>query len=359
MMYSVCHNKNYTQVPSDHHPKIFSMKLTHFQSAIYVGGKYSSLLFRPKKAVSSMMTMKIKSQSNPFEFGEYRATKVKRVNKALDEAIPLMQEPTILHEAMRYTLLAGGKRSFPTLCIASCELVGGDECSAMPMACALEMLNTAGVIQDDLPCMDNDDLRRGKPSNHKVFGEATSILASHALLSLAIEYIATETKNAPLDRLVRAIAEFCSSAGSKGYAGGQVMDMCSEGKEISLSELEFIQRLKTGMFVETAVVGGVLLGGGSEVEIERIRNYGRFLGLAYQVQNDLLDVTGSVDKLGKEVGTDSQLDKATIIKLVGIDKSKDIARDLVAQAHQQLAYFDPAKAAPLYHMANFVITRQI
>ncbi|KAJ4706915.1 Geranylgeranyl pyrophosphate synthase [Melia azedarach] len=300
------------------------------------------------------------SQNSPlpdFKIDEYRTMKANQINKALDEAVPL-QHPTLLHEAMRYTLLAGGKRVFGTLCIASCELVGGNESVGMPLACAAEMLVTMAVIQDDLPCLDNDDFRRGKPANHKVFGEATAVLACQALLCLAIEHLATKTKVVSTERLLRAIVEICSAAGPEGAAAGQMMDINSEGKEVSLSELESIHRHKCGKFIEASIVSGVLVGGGNEEELQRLRKYGRCVGLAYQVWDDIIDTTGSpVQDMGKKPGRDLLRDKATYPKIMGIDEAKNYARELVAEANKELAYFDSSKVAPLHHMANFIVSR--
>ncbi|OMO55488.1 Polyprenyl synthetase [Corchorus capsularis] len=249
------------------------------------------------------------SKENPlltFQFEEYLVMKAKQVNKSLDEAVPL-QHPVKIHEAMRYSLLAGGKRVRPILCIASCELVGGDESLAMPMACAVEMIHTASLIHDDLPCMDNDDLRRGMPTNHKAFGEDTAVLAGDALLCLAFEHIACKTRNVSPDRVVRAIAELSSAIGSQGLVAGQIMDLESEGKE---------------------------------------------------VVDDILDVTKSSKELGKTAGKDLVSNKATYPKLMGIEKAKKFASDLMIQAVQELAYFDAARAAPLYHLAYYIANRE-
>ncbi|KAL5743458.1 hypothetical protein ACOSQ2_026574 [Xanthoceras sorbifolium] len=301
----------------------------------------------------------IQSQSNlwpEFKGEEYMIKKIQQINKALDEAVPL-QHPTMLHQAMRYTLLAGGKRLLPILCIASCELVGGNQSSVMPIACAFEMIKTEGLVLDDLPCMDNDDLRRGKPTNHKVFGEATSILASHALLCLAIEYVATRTKNVSPDRLIQAIAEICSTIGSKGATAGQFADLNSEGKEVSLSELEFIHKNKTGKILEASVACGVLVGGGNEEQIQILRKYAKCVGLAFQVWDDILDITGSTERLGKTAGKDLLCNKATYPKLMGMDESKKFARQLVAEAKEEVSCFDSTRAAPLHHLANFAVSR--
>lgn len=300
----------------------------------------------PMPITATNLTTKSKDSLASFPFEEYRRMKVKQINKELDEAVPL-QHPTKFHEAMRYTFLAGGKRIFPTLYFAASELVGGDEHLVKPMACAKEIITTMLVIQDDLPCLDNDDIRSGKPTNHKVFGEGTSVLACQALLCLAIQHFTTKTKNViSPDHLVRAIEEICSALGSEGISTGQFQDINSEGKQVSLIELEFIHMQKTGKFVEASVFCGALVGGGNEVEMQRSRKYGRCVGLAYQVWPEM----------GEKAERDSVRDRATYPKLIGVDESKKYARRLVVQAIEQLAYFDSTKVVPLHHMASFVIS---
>lgn len=302
----------------------------------------------------------IKSQRNDtlpqlLQVDEYKALKAKQINKALDEAVPL-RHPAILHEAIRYSLLSSGKRFMSTLCIASCEMVGGSQSAAMSMACAIEMLVTMAVIQDDLPCLDNDDFRRGKPSNHKVFGEATAILACQALHCLAIERITMiKAENVSPERLLRAMVEINSAVGTEGLAAGQIMDMKSEGKEVSLSELNFIHRHKTEKFIEASIVSGVIIGGGNEQEIERMRNFGKCVGMAYQLWNDIVDVIGSLHSK-ETTGRDVLRDKATYPKLVGMDESKKYTKELLAKAKQELAHFDPARAAPLAQLVNFIVS---
>lgn len=293
-----------------------------------------------------------------FRFEEYMATKAIKINKALDEAV-LLQKPIKIHEAMRYSLLAGGKRVRPILCIASCELVGGDEASAIPMACAVEMIHTMSLIHDDLPCMDNDDLRRGKPTNHKVFGEETAVLAGDALLSLAFKHVAAKTtKKVASHRVVRAIAELASAVGSEGLVAGQIVDLSSEGKAVDLRELEYIHVHKTSKLLEASAVCGAIIGGGSVVDVERMRSYARCIGLLFQVVDDILDVTKSSDELGKTAGKDLSSDKATYPKLMGVENARKFADELVEKAIHKLSYFDAARAAPLYHLANYIANRQ-
>lgn len=292
-----------------------------------------------------------------FQFKEYMASKASKVNTALDDAVPL-QNPFKIHQAMRYSLLAGGKRVRPILCLASCELTGGDETAAIPMACALEMIHTMSLIHDDLPCMDDDDLRRGRPTCHKAFGEETAVLAGDALLALAFEHVAAKAGNVDHQRVLQAIVELGSAVGSEGLVAGQIVDLSSEGKQVSLDELEYIHVHKTSKLLEAAVVCGAIVGGGDGAEVEALRKYARCIGLLFQVVDDILDVTKSSGELGKTAGKDLATDKATYPRLMGLDKAKEFAGDLVAKAVQELSCFDAFKAAPLYHLAHYIASRQ-
>lgn len=292
-----------------------------------------------------------------LDFKSYVMEKAASVNKALEGAV-LLKEPLKIHESMRYSLLAGGKRIRPMLCLAACELVGGDLDAAMPAACAVEMIHTMSLIHDDLPCMDNDDLRRGKPTNHKIYGEDVAVLAGDALLALAFEHIATATKGVSPGRVLRAIAELANCVGSEGLVAGQVVDLCSEGaSDVGLEQLEFIHLHKTAALLEASVVLGAVLGGGREEEIEKLRKFARNIGLLFQVVDDVLDVTKSSEELGKTAGKDLVADKVTYPKLIGIEKSKEFAAKLNEEAQSQLTGFDQEKAAPLIALANYIAHR--
>lgn len=339
------------QIPrSQNLKKVFPMHVIHASNVAN-----SSLVESIKVQETRPSSLDLKFQN--FDFEEYMKTKAKTVNKALDDAVPL-QEPIKIHESMRYSLLAGGKRVRPMLCLASCELVGGDESLAIPMACAVEMIHTMSLIHDDLPCMDDDDLRRGRPTNHKAYGEETAVLAGDALLSLAFGHIAAKTSHVPADRVVKAITELASAVGSEGLVAGQIVDLVSEGKDVDLNDLEYIHVHKTSKLLEASVVCGGIMGGGSSLEIEKMRKYARCIGLLFQVVDDILDVTKSSDELGKTAGKDLATDKATYPKLMGLDGAKKFADELVAMAAKELSYFDAAKAAPLYHLANYIAYRQ-
>ncbi|XP_058088390.1 geranylgeranyl pyrophosphate synthase 7, chloroplastic-like [Magnolia sinica] len=312
-----------------------------------------SVIARPE--IGSKPTV-IRHPGSELEFEAYMSEKAKRVNEALDEAVPLRQ-PLKIHESMRYSLLAGGKRVRPILCIASCELVGGDEATVLPIACATEMIHTMSLVHDDLPCMDDDDLRRGKPTNHKVFGEDTAVLAGDALLSLAFEH-AARTVNVPSERVIRAIAELASAVGSDGLVAGQIVDIASERQVVDLSVLEYIHVHKTAKLLEASVVCGAIIGGAHPADVERMRKYARCIGLLFQVVDDILDVTKSSKELGKTAGKDLVSDKATYPKLMGLDKARDFADQLVGQAMDELDCFDGAKAAPLRCLSNYIAYRQ-
>lgn len=293
-----------------------------------------------------------------FDFTTYLVGKANSVNKALEGAVSI-RDPVKVHESMRYSLLAGGKRVRPVLCIAACEMVGGDEATAMPAACAVEMIHTMSLMHDDLPCMDNDDLRRGKPTNHKVFGENVAILAGDALLAFAFEHMATATVGVPPGRIVRAVGELAKSIGSEGLVAGQIVDMSSEGlQDVGLEHLEFIHVHKTAALLEAAVVLGAIIGGGSNDEIENLRKFARCIGLLFQVVDDILDVTKSSQELGKTAGKDLVADKLTYPKLLGIDKSRELAEQLNNEAKGQLSCFDSDKAAPLIALSNYIAYRQ-
>lgn len=313
-------------------------------------------------SVSSLLTkqepIEAEEQNPIFNFKSYMIEKATRVNKALDDAVSL-REPLKVHEAMRYSLLAGGKRVRPVLCLAACELVGGTEPMAMPAACAVEMIHTMSLIHDDLPCMDNDDLRRGKPTNHKVFGEDVAVLAGDALLAFAFEHIAVSTVDVSPARIVRAIGELAKSIGSEGLVAGQVVDINSEGlSDVGLERLEFIHLHKTAALLEGAVVLGAILGGGSDEDVEKLRKFASYIGLLFQVVDDILDVTKSSQELGKTAGKDLVADKVTYPKLLGIEKSKEFAEKLNRDAQEQLSGFDLNKSAPLIALANYIAYRQ-
>ncbi|KAG8389968.1 hypothetical protein BUALT_Bualt01G0034600 [Buddleja alternifolia] len=294
-----------------------------------------------------------------FNFDDYVAEKVNHVNEALDDAVPVKYPPTI-HEAMRYSLLAGGKRIRPMLCIAACEAVGGHHSAAMPAACAVEMIHTMSLIHDDLPCMDNDDLRRGKPTNHKVFGQGVAVLAGGALFVLAIEHIATATTGVAPNKVLAAVRELAKAGGAEGLVAGQAVDLSCTGnnQNVELETLEYIHLRKTAALFEASVVLGAIFGGGSHEQVEKLRIFARKIGLLFQVVDDILDVTRSSEELGKTAGKDLAADKTTYPKLLGLEKAMEFAEKLNGEATEQLADFDREKAAPLVALADYIARRQ-
>lgn len=294
-----------------------------------------------------------------FDFKEYMLSKALAVNEALNKAIPLTH-PEKIHESMRYSLLAAGKRVPPVLCLATCELLGGTQELAMPSACAMEMINTMSLIHDDLPCMDNDDLRRGKPSNHKVFGEGTALVGGVALHSFAFEHIAESTsKTVGNDRILRVICEVGRAGGSQGIMGGQSVDLASErDASVDLETLEWIHTHKTGALLECSAVCGAIIAGALEDEIERIRRFARCIGLLFQVVDDILDVTKSSEEIGKTAGKDLVSDKATYPKLMGLEKAKEFTVELLKRGKEELCFFDPTKVAPLLGLADYIAFRE-
>jgi geranylgeranyl diphosphate synthase type II len=295
-------------------------------------------------------------KASVFNLEGYLKEKKQLVEKALDQSLPIAQ-PEKIYEAMRYSLLAGGKRLRPILCLATCELIGGTPEMAIPTACALEMIHTMSLIHDDLPAMDNDDYRRGKLTNHKVFGEDIAILAGDGLLAYAFEYVATQTKNVPADPLLQVIARLGRTVGAEGLVGGQVLDLESEGKtDISAETLTFIHTHKTGALLEASVVSGGILAGASPEDLARLSKYAQNIGLAFQIIDDILDVTATDEQLGKTAGKDLQAQKATYPSLWGLEKSKLQARQLIDEAIAQLTIYEE-KAEPLRAIAKFIVTR--
>ena len=291
-----------------------------------------------------------------FDLSTYLAKRKEAIEVALDSALPVIYPETI-YEAMRYSLLAGGKRLRPILCLASCELAGGTTSMAMPTACALEMIHTMSLIHDDLPAMDNDDYRRGKLTNHKVYGDDIAILAGDALLTYAFEFIATKTENVPPQQVLQTIAYLGRAAGAGGLIGGQVVDVESEGKtDVSLETLNYIHAHKTGALLEACVVCGAILASASEADLQRLSRFAQNIGLAFQIIDDILDITATQEELGKTAGKDVQAGKVTYPSLWGIEESRRQASQLVADAKDQLAVFG-SKALPLLAIADFITSR--
>ncbi len=292
-----------------------------------------------------------------FDVKGYLQEQKQIVNQALDCSVPVT-EPIKIYEAMRYSLLAGGKRLRPILCLATCNMMGGTSEMAMPTACALEMIHTMSLIHDDLPAMDDDDYRRGKLTNHKVYGEDIAILAGDGLLSYAFEYIATQTKGVEASQLLQVVAHLARAVGAGGLVGGQVIDLESEGKsDISLDTLNYIHTHKTGALLEACVICGATLAKASSQDTQRLSNYARNIGLAFQIIDDILDITATKEELGKTAGKDLQAQKATYPSLWGLEESRKQAQKLVDKAIAQLEPYGK-KALPLQAIAQFITARK-
>ena len=246
-----------------------------------------------------------------------------------------------LYDAMYYSLLAGGKRIRPVLLMEACRMCGGDPAAAYPFAGAIEMIHTYSLIHDDLPCMDDDDLRRGRPTNHKVYGEATAVLAGDALLTAAFEWMLDPTVELPPQRVLEAAGLLARAAGAQGMVGGQVLDMAGEGHALGLSEVEELQRLKTGALIQAAVEMGCVLAGGSQEQRQALCRFAARLGLAFQIQDDILDVVGDQATLGKPVGSDAKREKNTFVTLKGLEECRRLVDKLTAEAVEALSLFGP------------------
>ena len=290
-----------------------------------------------------------------FDLKGYLSEKQKLVETALDRSLP-MSYPETIFESMRYSLLAGGKRLRPILCLATAELMGGSIEQAIPTACALEMIHTMSLVHDDLPSMDNDDFRRGNPTNHKVYGDAVAILAGDGLLAYAFEYVARETKNVPIDRVLDVIVRLGRSVGD--LVSGQVVDLQSEGNpDIPFETLTFIHNHKTSALLEASVLTGAILAGASEGDRTKLLRYAKNIGLAFQIVDDILDITATSEELGKSAGKDLTAEKATYPKLWGLDESRRQAQELVNQAKAEVSGYG-TKALPLMAIADYITARK-
>jgi geranylgeranyl diphosphate synthase type II len=278
------------------------------------------------------------------------------VEEALERFLPAPDTyPPLVHQAMRYSVLGGGKRLRPALVLASAEVAGGSPQDVLPAACALELIHAYSLIHDDLPAMDNDDYRRGKLTSHKVYGEAMAILAGDALLTLAFQLLCECRCSRPED-IVKVIREAAVGAGTMGLIGGQVVDTFSAGEEINADTLEYIHRHKTGAIYRVAVRTGAILAGAGKEELARLTGYADYMGLAFQIKDDILDIEGDEKKLGKPVGSDVRNKKATYPALFGLEQSKEKARAAVESAKAALSAFG-GEADFLRALVEYVIKR--
>ena len=294
-----------------------------------------------------------------FDLNAYFTEHNKRINRARESLLKTADRADRILEAMTYSLMAGGKRIRPVLCLAATETAGGDPEDTLPAACALEMIHTYSLIHDDLPAMDDDALRRGKPTCHMAFDEATAILAGDALLTLAFQTLSSIElrKVEQASKWLGVIRSISYAAGYCGMIQGQMLDMASEGIPLTLAELKSMHRLKTGALIEASLSSGAVLGGLNSTRISMLESYAQNIGLAFQVTDDILNVEGDPEIMGKAVGTDKLRNKTTYPSLLGLKESKDFASRLVENALQAIESFDQ-KAEPLRAIAKYIVERK-
>lgn len=297
--------------------------------------------------------------SNKLNIKAYLETKKNQVEQGLRDYMLQPQELLEDHiSSMRYSLFAGGKRIRPVLCLAASEALGIDPAPFMPLACSLECIHTYSLIHDDLPAMDNDDLRRGKPTNHKVYGEAEAILAGDGLLSYAFELLSSPQISATMkceDRL-KIIHLVAKAIGPLGMVGGQALDIKSEGQTIAFDTLKYLHSCKTGALITVSVQAGAIIGEANGKQFDHLTRYGKKIGLAFQIVDDLLDIEGTTEQLGKAVGSDAELNKATYPSFFGVEKTREMAKSAVDDAVECLSCFDE-KAEPLRQLAKYIYNR--
>jgi geranylgeranyl diphosphate synthase type II len=296
---------------------------------------------------------------NNFDLNAYLSAQREKINTAIDGFLFQSIKPRRIINAMRHSVMAGGKRLRPILCLAAAEAVGDPPDDVINTACALEMIHTYSLIHDDLPAMDNDSLRRGQPTCHVAFDEATAILAGDALHTLAFEILSSNvlSKKNNSTKYLLVIHTIAAAAGVNGMIEGQMRDMAAEGHRLGLEDLEEMHALKTGALIEASIVAGAIMGDGSQKQIKQLKVYAKNIGLAFQVTDDILNIEGDPRVLGKEVGTDQARQKNTYPSTLGIKSSKAFAKKLVNSALQALNYFDN-RSDPLRAMAHYIIARK-
>jgi geranylgeranyl diphosphate synthase type II len=288
----------------------------------------------------------------------YLINRQKLIDTALDGYLPKAnRKPGTLHRAMRYSLFAGGKRLRPILCLAAAEACRGKINDALPLACALECIHTYSLVHDDLPSMDNDDFRRGRPTCHKVFGEGIAVLAGDALLTIAFEIVSHVKPRRRYDMSI-LLREVAFAAGSQKLIAGQVADLEAEGKNVKRRELQFIHENKTAAILRTSVRLGGMSANADARKLSAITRFGQRLGLAFQIIDDILDVTQTSEILGKSAGKDVAAKKATYPAVIGLEKSRVEARRLTREAHDVLSIFTDREAEALHALANYLLQRE-
>jgi geranylgeranyl diphosphate synthase, type II len=294
--------------------------------------------------------------TSSFDLNTYLETRTAQVNRALDKFLPSEKtKPATIHKAMRYSLFAGGKRMRPALTLAAAEACGGKTSDALPLACAVECIHTYSLIHDDLPAMDNDDFRRGKPTNHKVFGEGIAVLAGDALLTQAFEIVA-KARGWPRYSHQALVLELAHASGSLQLIAGQVADLEGEGKKLSANELKYIHERKTSALLCCSARLGGMSANCSAAQLKALTDFGYNVGLAFQIIDDILDITQTTEQLGKTAGKDTKAQKATYPSIVGMEKSRKIAQQLTNKAFDSLKIF-LGKAQALEALAEFLLKR--
>jgi geranylgeranyl diphosphate synthase type II len=291
---------------------------------------------------------------------KYLTEKKAMVEDALKKYLPQPEGPTAdMIKAMNYSLFAGGKRLRPILCMAGAEAVGGEGTKVLPVACSLELIHTYSLIHDDLPAMDDDQMRRGKPTSHIVFGEAMAILAGDGLLTEAFHLMTEPSLTDEWDpkRLLQVIHLIAEASGYQGMVGGQAIDIQTQGREIDPSLVEFTHSHKTGMLISASVTSGAILCEGTEKQVNAVKSYGAKIGLAFQISDDILDIEGDIMNTGKGVGGDVQKGKNTYPSVLGLDSSKNILKKIIEKAIASLESFDN-KADPLRWIAEYIMKRK-
>ncbi len=295
-----------------------------------------------------------------MDIEKYLEEKRQLVDRYLEAHLPPVgTSPAVLHEAIRYSLLAGGKRIRPILTIAAAEAIGSPPGSLLPVACAFEFIHTYSLIHDDLPAMDNDDFRRGKPTNHKVYGDGMAILAGDGLQTMAFEWCSRADLVNDIEPYVQVqiMAELAVGSGNQGMVGGQVLDIQAENQQVELAELQNIHAHKTGKLIRASVRAGALLSGASLTQFEQLTGYAEDIGLAFQIADDVLNVTGTREELGKDANTDAERGKQTYPSFYGLEGAKKLAQECADRAIGRLSSFDD-KADPLRGIAQYIVRRR-
>lgn len=308
-------------------------------------------------AASCRLTSNRKRQDAASTFYDWLKSTRSLVEKALRTAVPpVTVKPAMIHRAMRYSLLAGGKRLRPVLCCAASEACGGTARAALPAACAVEMIHTYSLIHDDLPCMDDDDLRRGKPTSHKVFGEGIAVLAGDALLTEAFAVLSRAKPRRPYG-MSDLVGELARASGSRGLIAGQVADLEAEGRKPAEAPLYFIHAAKTGMLLRASLKLGAMCGRATKAQLAALDRFGFALGLAFQIQDDILDATQSAETLGKSSGKDAAAGKMTFPSLYGLEKSREMSAYWTDEAIRSLRMFG-TKGEVLRLLAEMILRRK-